>query len=112
MIIIGFSGAAKATQIVPIPNLKSEEKEGEKKDQWIVSVALDRFLRVHELKTRLKAMEHKIYLKQRLTAILVDTDYVIDTIQKQEDDEAEELWNNLDTITEKKDDKKKKARLA
>ncbi|KAI9303444.1 hypothetical protein BJ944DRAFT_165440 [Cunninghamella echinulata] len=103
---------AKSTQIVPIPNLKSEEKEGEKKDQWIVSVALDRFLRVHELKTRLKAMEHKIYLKQRLTAILVDTDYVIDTIQKQEEEEAEELWNNLDTITEKKDDKKKKARLA
>ncbi|CAO3646250.1 unnamed protein product [Cunninghamella blakesleeana] len=106
----GFSGAAKATQISPMPNLKSEKNQEE--NPIIVSVSLDRFLRIHELKTRLKVMEHKIYLKQRLTSLLIDSDYIVDTIQKQQQEEDDELWNNLDTIKDDKNkNKKKKQRL-
>lgn len=42
----------------------------DKKSSSLVTVGMDRFLRVHEMNATRK-LAHKIYLKQRLTCVLV-----------------------------------------
>lgn len=67
----------------------------------VVSVSLDRFLRVHETSTIHRKLINKAYLKQRLTAVLVDEDYEIEKppTEEQEDDE---LWNNMSVASNKR----------
>lgn len=119
--LTGFAGAGKATQVIPqptfdasssTPSSSSSSSTSDSNEQPIghtlVSVALDRTLRLHELNTKFRTLEKKVYLKQRLTAVLVDTDYVVPAREPNEEEkEEEELWNALDTVKEKK-----KSRLA
>ncbi|KAI1319341.1 WD repeat-containing protein 74 [Mortierella claussenii] len=59
----GFTGVATAlATFVPF--------EGESTTTHLVSVALDRCLRVHEM-TKTRKLLHKVYLKQRMTAVVV-----------------------------------------
>ncbi|ORZ15364.1 hypothetical protein BCR42DRAFT_376560 [Absidia repens] len=107
----GFAGACKATQTIPQPTFgaaSSESNEQSDAGHTLVSVGLDRTLRLHELNTKFRKLEKKVYLKQRLTAVLVDTDYVVPAREPNEEEkEEEEIWSALDTVKNKK-----KSRLA
>jgi len=78
----------------------------------IVSVGLDRFIRVHHLDSKVPV--HKAYLKSRLNAIVVRKDFHLVDIDEQEthavaDKEAsvataasDSLWNEMEVICEEK----------
>ncbi|KAI8343011.1 hypothetical protein BC941DRAFT_343350 [Chlamydoabsidia padenii] len=97
----GFAGACKATLTVPSPTFTTTNNT---KGSVLASVALDRTLRLHELDTKFRKLDKKVYLKQRLTAILVDTDYVVPepTVDDEEEKEDEELWNTMETVKQTK----------
>ncbi|KAJ3299747.1 WD repeat-containing protein 74 [Borealophlyctis nickersoniae] len=69
----------------------------------VVTVGLDRFLRIYERKGR-KALTTKAYLKQRLTTLLVDEDYVeegsVEEKERTREDGDDELWAEMDAVTE------------
>lgn len=72
------------------------------KSKLVVSVSLDRFLRIHETTSIHRKLLNKAYLKQRLTAVLVDEDHHLEeTAKKEEDEEDDDLWNNM-TVTSSK----------
>ncbi|CAO3658572.1 unnamed protein product [Umbelopsis vinacea] len=89
----GLTGAATAVCTTTIKEQGNEKV--------VVSVSLDRFLRVHETSTIHRKLINKAYLKQRLTAVLVDEDYEIEKppTEEQEDDE---LWNNMSVASNKR----------
>ncbi|NWZ90947.1 WDR74 protein, partial [Nesospiza acunhae] len=77
----------------------------------VASVGLDRFLRLHRLDGRLC---HKVYLKSRLTCLLLNTH--LDWEAQEEpppqkgvkDEEGDELWDALESIPTPKKGKKRK----
>lgn len=91
--LTGLTGAATAVCTTTIKEQGNEKV--------VVSVSLDRFLRVHETSTIHRKLINKAYLKQRLTAVLVDEDYEIEKppTEEQEDDE---LWNNMSVASNKR----------
>ncbi|KAI9285855.1 WD40-repeat-containing domain protein [Umbelopsis sp. AD052] len=76
--------------------------DNENNSKIVVSVSLDRFLRIHETTSIHRKLLNKAYLKQRLTAVLVDEDhYVEEPAKKDADEEDDALWNTL-TVTSSK----------
>ncbi|RHZ67014.1 hypothetical protein Glove_303g155 [Diversispora epigaea] len=76
----------------------------DKKSTSLVTVGLDRFLRVHEMNATRK-LTHKIYLKQRQTCVLVDSseDEINHSNENNDSEEdEEELWGNMEEIKPKK----------
>lgn len=90
----GFMGAVTDVQVVPQASFSSSESA----DCKFASVSIDRFLRVHEMSSKFRKMEHKIYLKQRMTAILADEDYKEPEKEEKEDEEEEAMWEAMEKI--------------
>ncbi|CAG8451177.1 3741_t:CDS:10 [Ambispora leptoticha] len=79
------------------------------KSESLVTVGLDRFLRVHEIKGT-RNLLHKVYLKQRLSCLLVDDnvdEYDKVNDEKQESDQDEDVWQRMAEIKEPKTKKRK-----
>ncbi|ORX96877.1 WD40 repeat-like protein [Basidiobolus meristosporus CBS 931.73] len=72
--------------------------------QVCASVSLDRFLRIHEISGSRKLL-HKIYLKQKLTRVVIDEEE--DGEAQPEEDEDEELWKNMRKVSSTKKRKQK-----
>ncbi|KAJ3045550.1 WD repeat-containing protein 74 [Rhizophlyctis rosea] len=77
------------------------------KRQQVVTVGMDRFMRIYELGGARKVVK-KVYLKQRLTTLLVDeeggeedVDVGEDGVEKEEEEEDEELWAQMREVGEK-----------
>ncbi|XP_046400027.1 WD repeat-containing protein 74 [Ischnura elegans] len=71
-------------------------------DPYILSVSLDRFLRLHNLNT--KALLHKVYLKSKLNCVLMRSDFSLKEVKIEksyENDEVEELLIPNDPQDEK-----------
>nr|CAG8455606.1 4172_t:CDS:2 [Entrophospora candida] len=88
---IGFAGAVSSMEV-------------DSKSTYLVTVSLDRFLRVHEMSGKHNLLQ-KIYLKQHLTSVLVNDE---DEIKKANNDEKEleEIWNDMEEVKSKKKKKK------
>jgi len=72
----------------------------------LATVAMDRFLRIHEIGASRKLV-NKVYLKQRLTCVVVDEsedEIIRDNQQDVEkyDSEEEKIWENMEEIKPKK----------
>ncbi|CAM0143014.1 Ribosome biogenesis protein nsa1 (NOP7-associated protein 1) [Umbelopsis sp. WA50703] len=76
--------------------------DNESKDKVVVSVSLDRFLRVHETSSIHRKLINKAYLKQRLTAVVVDESYEVEKPVDEEAKEEDELWNSMSTTSSKR----------
>lgn len=87
----------------------------------LVSVALDRCLRVHEM-TKTRKLLHKVYLKQRMTAIVVGEYSPAEPVEEEEegdrnkkkqdlDDQVDDdnLWESMGKLQDKKSKKRKAA---
>lgn len=106
--MIGLTGSGTAVAIAPAAKFSEPAPE----DAYLVSVSLDRFARVHETKTTFRKVEHKLYLKQRMTCLLVNDEFQHEEEQEQEaDDEEDEedqaMWEAMETVD---DNKKRKHR--
>uniref|UniRef100_A0A674GQ11 WD repeat domain 74 n=1 Tax=Taeniopygia guttata TaxID=59729 RepID=A0A674GQ11_TAEGU len=91
----GFAGGVRGLQCHPHLPL-------------VASVGLDRFLRLHGLDGRLR---HKVYLKSRLTCLLLNSqlDWEEPPPQKEvKDEEGDELWDALESIPTPRKGKKRK----
>ncbi|KAG0054930.1 WD repeat-containing protein 74 [Gryganskiella cystojenkinii] len=108
----GFTGVATS-----LATFRFEEKDA----MHLVTVALDRCLRVHEM-TKTRKLLHKVYLKQRMTAVVVgeftpaevvDEDEEENSKSKKksgEDDDDEnddDLWESMGKLEDKKSKKRK-----
>ncbi|CAG8479850.1 3422_t:CDS:10 [Funneliformis caledonium] len=72
----------------------------------LVSVAMDRFLRIHEIGAS-RELVKKIYLKQRLTSVVVDEseDGILGYSKKEaekDDSEEEKFWEGIEEVKPKK----------
>ncbi|KAI9592939.1 WD40-repeat-containing domain protein [Syncephalis fuscata] len=67
-------------------------------DKHLVTVALDRHLRIHETKGARKLLK-KVYLKQRLSHVVVDDNGEDET---EEHDEDDEIWASMETTKKAK----------
>ncbi|RXN06885.1 WD repeat-containing 74-like protein [Labeo rohita] len=72
----------------------------------VASCGLDRFLRVHSLEDR--SLQHKVYLKSRLSCVLLSSrelessaDLSGDVEEVKAEEEKDEVWDNMETVTEK-----------
>ncbi|KAI9321711.1 WD40-repeat-containing domain protein, partial [Dichotomocladium elegans] len=98
-----FKGLTGAATDVALTSGKNPE------DTMLVSVSVDRFLRVHETKTTERKCEHSIYLKQRLTCVLIDEDRAEEDEEEEEEDEEEQaMWEAMETVDDKTDHPKKR----
>ncbi|KAK9766670.1 Ribosome biogenesis protein nsa1 (NOP7-associated protein 1) [Basidiobolus ranarum] len=77
--------------------------------QVCASVSLDRFLRIHETSGNRKLL-HKIYLKQKLTRVVIDEEEDVEV--ESSEDEDEQLWKNMRTVSEAKSIKKRKQKTS
>lgn len=68
----------------------------------VVSVSLDRFLRVHETSSIHRKLLNKAYLKQRLTAVVVDESYEVEKPVDEEAKEEDDLWSSMSTTSSKR----------
>ncbi|KAF9985338.1 WD repeat-containing protein 74 [Mortierella antarctica] len=111
----GFTGVATAlATFIPF--------EGEEATH-LVSVAMDRCLRVHEM-TQTRKLLHKVYLKQRMTAVVVgeytpaepveDEDEGVNRKGKNnqantnnQDENDDDLWESMGKLEDKKSKKRK-----
>ncbi|KAG0213130.1 WD repeat-containing protein 74 [Mortierella sp. GBA30] len=108
----GFTGVA--TALATFTPFEDEETT------HLVSVAMDRCLRVHEM-TKTRKLLHKVYLKQRMTAVVVG-EYTpaepaeeeedgenVKNKKKTEDDEEndDDLWESMGKLEDKKSRKRK-----
>ncbi|KAG2183262.1 hypothetical protein INT43_006266 [Umbelopsis isabellina] len=76
--------------------------DNETKETVVVSVSLDRFLRVHETSSIHRKLLNKAYLKQRLTAVLVDESYEVEKPVDEEAKEEDDLWSSMSTTSSKR----------
>ncbi|KAF9206639.1 WD repeat-containing protein 74 [Haplosporangium sp. Z 27] len=98
---------------------------GESETTHLVSVALDRCLRVHEMSNTRKLL-HKVYLKQRMTAIVVGEFAPAEPVEDDEDgetpkrkstaddgeadDEDDDIWESMSKLEDKKSKKRKSSK--
>ncbi|KAH8028243.1 hypothetical protein HPB51_014198 [Rhipicephalus microplus] len=77
----------------------------------VASCGLDRFVRVHDLHSRL--LITKLYLKSRLNCLLMRTDFTIEDEEENKDREEatidDELWEEMEEVDEATDVSAKKA---
>ncbi|KAF9907335.1 WD repeat-containing protein 74 [Lobosporangium transversale] len=114
----GFTGVATAlATFVPFG--------GESDVSHLVSVAMDRCLRVHDL-SKTRKLLHKVYLKQRMTAVVVGEFTPAEPSEEEEDnynrstkkskdikgeegdEDDEDIWESMGKLKEKKTVKKRK----
>ncbi|KAF9997245.1 WD repeat-containing protein 74 [Entomortierella chlamydospora] len=112
----GFTGVATALATFTPFN-------GESDTRHLVSVALDRCLRVHEMDNTRKLL-HKVYLKQRMTAVVVgeytpaepvDDDEEGEGLKKkknkagegEDDEDDDDIWESMGKLEDKKSKKRK-----
>ncbi|KAG0170236.1 WD repeat-containing protein 74 [Apophysomyces sp. BC1015] len=95
----GFQGAARDVFVTPQPTFSSSSSD---KAPMLVSVSIDRFLRVHEMTSSYRKLEHKAYLKQRLTCVLADEDFELPKPEGKEDNEDEEIWASMEKVNAKR----------
>ncbi|KAL0090592.1 hypothetical protein F4703DRAFT_1732459 [Phycomyces blakesleeanus] len=101
----GFTGAVTDLVVAPQPTFTTASENA-----MLVSVSLDRFLRVHEMSSMFRRCVNKAYLKQRMSCVLVDEEYELpeSEIKKVVDEEEEEenaMWDSLakvDSVTKRK----------
>ncbi|KAF9560621.1 WD repeat-containing protein 74 [Mortierella alpina] len=111
----GFTGVATAlATFIPF--------EGEEATH-LVSVAMDRCLRVHEM-TKTRKLLHKVYLKQRMTAVVVGEYTPAEPVEDEEggennkgknkqdgddneDENDDDLWESMGKLEDKKSKKRK-----
>ncbi|CEG68142.1 hypothetical protein RMATCC62417_04457 [Rhizopus microsporus] len=97
----GFTGACTALATAPQPEF--EEENNNSKEQFVISTSLDRFLRIHETSTVYRNIVEKNYLKQRLTCLLVDQDFVYPLPKSSEEEEDDEdLWESMEVVDDRK----------
>ncbi|CAG8446330.1 5657_t:CDS:2 [Ambispora gerdemannii] len=89
----GFTGSVRDLAIHP-------------NSESLVTVGLDRFLRVHEIKGS-RNLLHKVYLKQRLSCLVVDNNECDKDNEIQESDQDEDIWRRMEEIKEPKTKKRK-----
>ncbi|KAF7723634.1 WD repeat-containing protein 74 [Apophysomyces ossiformis] len=96
----GFQGAARDVIVTPEPTFSSSSE----KAPMLVSVSIDRFLRVHEMTSTYRRLEHKAYLKQRLTCVLVDEEFELPKSEEEQKEEEEEeaLWASMEKVNAKR----------
>ncbi|KAF9114004.1 WD repeat-containing protein 74 [Mortierella sp. AM989] len=109
----GFTGVATAlATFTPF--------DGESETTHLVSVALDRCLRVHDM-SNTRSLLHKVYLKQRMTAVVVgeytpaelandDEDGEVSKKNKTgdgDDGDDDDLWESMGKLEDKKSRKRK-----
>lgn len=91
----------------------------------LVTVAMDRCLRVHEM-TKTRKLLHKVYLKQRMTAVVVGEYAPAEPTEDEEDGEVsnkkkrtegegddendDDLWESMGKLEDKKSKKRKLAK--
>ncbi|KAI8364774.1 WD40-repeat-containing domain protein [Radiomyces spectabilis] len=99
----GLSGAVTDTQVTPHPSLDRPSSATTTTAPLLASVSLDRFLRVHEMTTVHRQLQHKVYLKQRLTAVIIDDDYQLPVpeAQAEEDKEDDSMWEAMEKVDDK-----------
>ncbi|RUP43255.1 WD40-repeat-containing domain protein [Jimgerdemannia flammicorona] len=105
----GFAGSVTSLHVSPTVNLASPTTPS---SFMLISVSLDRFLRVHEMISVHRRIEHKVYLKQRLSCVLVDEEdeelvEVKEESESEVDEEERELWEKM-TMVEQNDEERKK----
>ncbi|CAO3570008.1 unnamed protein product [Mortierella alpina] len=109
----GFTGVATAlATFIPF--------EGEEATH-LVSVAMDRCLRVHEM-TQTRKLLHKVYLKQRMTAVVVGEYSPAEPVEDEDegenskgknkqagnqDENDDDLWESMGKLEDKKTKKRK-----
>ncbi|KAF9536387.1 hypothetical protein EC957_011156 [Mortierella hygrophila] len=115
----GFTGVATAlATFIPFENDSTAH---------LVTVAMDRCLRVHEM-TKTRKLLHKVYLKQRMTAVVVgeytpaeiaedEEDGVVSNKKKRaeggegdDDENDDDLWESMGKLEDKKSKKRKLAK--
>ncbi|KAI8976180.1 WD40-repeat-containing domain protein [Pilobolus umbonatus] len=94
----GFTGAVTDLVIAPTPTFNQETT-----NSHLISVSLDRFIRVHETTTVYRELIDKAYLKQRLLCILVDEEYEYPVPDENKEDD--DVWDSLEVA---KDIKRKR----
>ncbi|XP_077536404.1 WD repeat domain 74 lethal (2) k09848 [Haemaphysalis longicornis] len=72
----------------------------------VASCGLDRFLRVHDLNTRL--LQTKLYLKSRLNCLLMRTDFAVEEEEEEDKGEEEakveeEIWEGMEEVEDTAD---------
>lgn len=71
----------------------------------VASCGLDRFLRVHDLNTRL--LQTKLYLKSRLNCLLMRTDFAVEDEEENKDEEEakveDEVWEGMEAVDDTAD---------
>ncbi|XP_073410744.1 TAF6-like RNA polymerase II p300/CBP-associated factor-associated factor 65 kDa subunit 6L isoform X4 [Dendrobates tinctorius] len=79
----------------------------------VASCGLDRFMRLHSLND--KKLLHKVYLKSRLNCLLLTSrdkwegeELIPAEAEDVKDEEEDEVWNNMDTVMDKTNSKKRK----
>ncbi|OAQ31806.1 WD40 repeat-like protein [Linnemannia elongata AG-77] len=115
----GFTGVATAlATFIPFENDSTTH---------LVTVAMDRCLRVHEM-TKTRKLLHKVYLKQRMTAVVVGEYTPAEPAEDEEDGEMsnkkkraeggegdddendDDLWESMGKLEDKKSKKRKLAK--
>ncbi|KAF9935206.1 WD repeat-containing protein 74 [Linnemannia zychae] len=113
----GFTGVATAlATFVPFEDDSTTH---------LVTVAMDRCLRVHDM-TKTRKLLHKVYLKQRMTAVVVGEFTPAEPTEEEEegdgsskkkraeddddDEDEDEIWNSMGKLGDKKSKKRKLAK--
>jgi ribosome biogenesis protein NSA1 len=100
----GFTGAATDLLTVPQPTF---DEDDDKKERFVASTSLDRFLRIHETSTVYRNIVDKSYLKQRLTCVLADEEFEypvpkVKTEEEEEEEEEEAMWKSMELAKDRK----------
>ncbi|KAI9258956.1 WD40-repeat-containing domain protein [Phascolomyces articulosus] len=108
----GFTGSVSDVFVTPQPSFNDDDDNKKMTKPFLTSVSLDRFLRVHEMSTQFRRIEQKVYLKQRMTAVLVDETFEFpkDEGKEQEDQEENEMWDAMETVADSDKSKSKRKR--
>ncbi|KAG2223007.1 hypothetical protein INT45_012306 [Circinella minor] len=106
----GFTGAVSDVAVTPQPSFTAVNDNDKKTKPLLTSVSLDRFLRVHEMSTQFRRIEQKVYLKQRMTAVLIDETFEFpkDEEKEEEDQEENDMWDAMETVAENNNKPKRK----
>ncbi|KAI8146937.1 WD40-repeat-containing domain protein [Fennellomyces sp. T-0311] len=102
----GFTGSVTGLTVAPHPPFAESSSD---KKPLLASVSLDRFLRVHEMSTQFRRIEQKLYLKQRMTCMLVDETFEFPKEEDEEEEDQEEnaMWEAMETVADAKPKRKR-----
>ncbi|KAI0219197.1 Ribosome biogenesis protein nsa1 (NOP7-associated protein 1) [Massospora cicadina] len=92
----GITGSVKQVLVLNRP----QGPEIAHQPSLLVSIAIDRFLRIHHFQVTSRALIRRVYLKQRPSAILVDESSLVREITpaKRAREEHNSIWNSMDAV--------------